>query len=52
MTCGAGVAIEVVVFLRKVKFASNSSSNSLLLCFCSKILVSFVVGACETSSST
>jgi hypothetical protein len=52
MTCGASVAIELVVFLRKLKFVSNSSSNSLLLCFCSKNLVSFIVGACEASSST
>jgi hypothetical protein len=52
MTCGASVAIEVVVFLRESNFVSNSSSNSLLLCFCSKIIVSFTVGACEASSST
>ncbi len=47
MTCGVGVAIEVV-FLR---VAYNSSSNFLLL-YCSKILVLSAVGACKASVFT
>ncbi len=52
MTCGINFVIDVVVLLGKFCFISNSSSNSLLLCSCSKNLISFVVCAHETSSST
>jgi hypothetical protein len=52
MIRGVGAAIVIVVFLRKLKDASNSFSNSLLFCFCSKILTSFVVGSREANSYT
>jgi hypothetical protein len=39
MICGASVAIKVVVILKKLRATFNSSSNSLLFCFYSKILV-------------
>jgi len=52
MTCGVGITVEVMVILRKLKdVASNSSYNSLFFCYCSKILISFVVGAHEASGS-
>jgi hypothetical protein len=41
-----------MVLLRKFSAPSNSSSNSLLFCYCSKTLVSSVVDALETSGST
>jgi len=52
MTCGAGVVVKVMVFLRKLRVASNSFSNSPLISFCSKTQISFVVGVCEVSDST
>jgi hypothetical protein len=51
MTCGVGFVVKIMVFLKKLRVASNSSST-LLLCFCSKIIVSFVVGAREANGST
>jgi hypothetical protein len=41
-----------MVLLKKFNVASHSSSNSLLLYSCSKILISFAVGAHEASGST
>jgi hypothetical protein len=41
-----------MVVLRKFNVASNSSSNSLHLCYYSKNLVFSIVGAREASSST
>jgi hypothetical protein len=41
-----------VVFFKKFNVVSNSSSNSLVLYSCSKNLISSIVGACETNSST
>jgi hypothetical protein len=52
ITCGVSVVVEVVVFLRKLKDVSKSSSNSLLFCFYSKILTSSTMNACEISGST
>jgi hypothetical protein len=52
ITYGVGFVVKVVVFLRKFNVVFNSSSNSLLICSCSKILISSIVGACEASSST
>jgi hypothetical protein len=47
ITYGIDFAIEVVVFLRKFSANFNSSSNSLFIFSCSKIIISSVVGACE-----
>lgn len=52
MTYGASIVVEIIVFLRKLRATSNSSSNSLFLCYCSKILVSFAIGAHEASCYT
>ncbi len=52
ITCGVSVVVEVVVFLRKLKDVSKSSSNSLLFCFYSKILTSSTMNACQLSGST
>jgi hypothetical protein len=52
MTCGVGVVVEIMVFLRKLNATSNSFSKSLLHCFSSKILVSFTIGAHKASSFT
>jgi hypothetical protein len=52
ITCGVGAIVKIVVLLEKLRIASNSFSNSLLFCSCSKILTSFVVGAREASGST
>ncbi len=52
MTCDVGFIVEVMVSIRKLRATFNSSSNSLPFCFCSKILVSFTVGARKTGSST
>jgi hypothetical protein len=52
MTCGTSFAIDVMALLKKFNVASNSFSNSLLLYFCSKTLVSYAVSACEASGST
>jgi len=41
-----------MVVLKKLKTTFNSSFKSPLLCCCSKIIISFVVGANEASSST
>ncbi len=48
ITCGVGVALEVVVILRKLRVAFNS----LFPCTCSKILISYVLGACKASGFT
>ncbi len=52
MSCGAGVAIEVMALLRKLRVVCNSFSNSLLLCFYSKIIVSSVISGCKAGGST
>jgi hypothetical protein len=52
MTYGTSFAIDIMVLLKKFNVVSNSSSNSLLLCSCSKILISSTIGACEASGST
>lgn len=52
MICGASVVVEVMIILRKLRVVSNSSSNPLLFCSCSKILVSSTKGACKASGST
>jgi hypothetical protein len=52
MTHGVGAIVKVVVYLRKQRYAFNSSFNYLLLCSCSKKIVSSIIGACETSDST
>jgi hypothetical protein len=41
-----------VVFLKKICAASNSSSNSLLFCSCSKNLISTIIGAHEANCFT
>ncbi len=52
MTYGTSFAIDIMVLLKKFNVVFNSSSNSLLLCSCSKILISSTIGACEASGST
>jgi hypothetical protein len=52
MTCGTSFAIDVVVLLKKLIVVSNSFSNSLLFCSCSKTLVSSVVSAREANGYT
>jgi hypothetical protein len=47
-----GCVEEVVVFLFFLNVASNSSSNSLLLCLCLKTWISYVVVTHEASGST
>ncbi len=45
--CGTSFDVEVMVVLGKFNVASNSSSNSLFLYSCSKLLISSVVGVHE-----
>ncbi len=52
LICGDGVIIEVIVFLKKLRDAFNSSLNSLLLCSCSKIIISSDVGARKANGYT
>jgi len=44
--------VEVMVFFRKFSVASNSSSNSLLLCSCSNIIIFSVIVTHEASNFT
>jgi hypothetical protein len=52
ITRGAGATIEVMVIFLKLRVVSKSFFSLLLFCSCSKILTSFVVGACKASGST
>jgi len=54
MTYGVGVGaiVEVMVLVRKLKTISNSSSNSLFFYSCSKVLVSFAMGARKVNGFT
>jgi len=52
ITYGTRFVVELVVFLLKFNVAYNSSSNSLLLCFGSKFLISSIVGVREASGFT
>jgi hypothetical protein len=52
MTYGTSFAIDIVVLLKKFNATSYSSSTYLLICFCSQILISSTIGACEASGST
>jgi hypothetical protein len=51
MTSGV-VVIKIINFSWKLGVVSNSSSNSLFFYSCSKIIVSFVIGACKASGFT
>ncbi len=51
-TYGTGFFYRSSGLLRKLNVAFNSFSSSLLICFCSKILISSTVGACEISGFT
>jgi hypothetical protein len=46
ITYSTGIAVEVLVFLKKFSVIFNSFSKSLLIYSCSKIQISFAIGAC------